>query len=139
MTETFYPTVVREMDDAEGGGFMAIVLDLPGCFSDGSTPEEAVANARDAALEWRDEAARLGRDVPAPGSVFARAEREADALSKQQELIEAQAKLIDALRAQLDALTANHHSTEDPRWHGLLRNVTIAASRPHGDKDVRTH
>lgn len=43
------------------GGFIAIALDLFGCMGDGATPNEAEADCRKAALEWLDEAKRLGR------------------------------------------------------------------------------
>jgi len=32
----------------EGEGFLVEFPDVPGCISDGSTPEEAIANSRDA-------------------------------------------------------------------------------------------
>jgi antitoxin HicB len=43
-----YPVVVEPLPEEEGGGFAAIVPDLPGCMSDGETPEEALGNVRDA-------------------------------------------------------------------------------------------
>ena len=49
-----------------GGGFVATVPDLPGCMSDGETPEEAMHNVMDAIEEWIDASRTLGRDVPAP-------------------------------------------------------------------------
>ena len=47
-----YPLIVKKLSDEDGGGFVAIVPDLPGCMSDGETPEEAVVNVRDAILCW---------------------------------------------------------------------------------------
>jgi hypothetical protein len=38
-----YPVVVEPLSGEEGGGFAAIAPDLPGCMSDGDTPEEALA------------------------------------------------------------------------------------------------
>jgi antitoxin HicB len=35
-------------------------------MSDGDTPEEALANVRDAVAAWIDEARALGRSVPNP-------------------------------------------------------------------------
>jgi hypothetical protein len=40
--------------------------DLPGCMSDGETPEEAIANVRDAIATWIEAAHDLGRSIPAP-------------------------------------------------------------------------
>jgi antitoxin HicB len=54
------------IEPAEGGGFIALVPDLPGCMSDGETVEEAWRSAQDAIAEWIDEANRLGRSVPPP-------------------------------------------------------------------------
>jgi predicted RNase H-like HicB family nuclease len=42
------------------------VPDLPGCMSDGETPEEALANVRDAVAAWIEEAHELGRSVSQP-------------------------------------------------------------------------
>lgn len=63
---TDYPLIVEPLSEEEGGGFVAIVPDLPGCMSDGETPEEAVASARDAILAWIEAAQDLGHAVPKP-------------------------------------------------------------------------
>jgi hypothetical protein len=41
-----YPVVVEPLPIEEGGGFIATVPDLPGCMSDGATPEEAISMCR---------------------------------------------------------------------------------------------
>lgn len=61
-----YPVIVRALDEEEGGGFLAEVPDLPGCQSDGETPEEAVENVKDAIAAWIATAKRIGRAVPEP-------------------------------------------------------------------------
>jgi antitoxin HicB len=61
-----YPVLIEPLPAEDGGGFVATVPDLPGCMSDGSTAEEALANVRDAVAQWIDEARALGRAVPAP-------------------------------------------------------------------------
>ncbi|WP_425277503.1 type II toxin-antitoxin system HicB family antitoxin [Methylobacterium nodulans] len=38
--------MVTPLSAEDGGGFAASVPDLPGCFSDGETPEEAVHTCR---------------------------------------------------------------------------------------------
>ena len=48
MTKLEYPIVVEPLPIEEGGGFLATAPDLPGCMSDGATPEEAVSNIQDA-------------------------------------------------------------------------------------------
>jgi predicted RNase H-like HicB family nuclease len=58
--------VVEPLAPEDGGGFLATVPDLPGCVSDGESPEEALHSVQDAILEWIDEARRLGHEVPKP-------------------------------------------------------------------------
>jgi predicted RNase H-like HicB family nuclease len=64
--ELGYLTTVGLLSRDEGGGFLATVPDLPGCMSDGETPEEALANIQDAVAAWIEEAQALGRAVPHP-------------------------------------------------------------------------
>lgn len=66
-----YPFTVRRMTADEGEGFLIEFPDVPGCISDGSTPEEAIANGRDSLksvlltkLEFKD-------PVPKPGAFAA--------------------------------------------------------------------
>ncbi|MRG55819.1 type II toxin-antitoxin system HicB family antitoxin [Phyllobacterium sp. SYP-B3895] len=68
MTYHKYPVVVSPLSEDDGGGFVAYVPDLPGCMSDGSTPEEAVHNAYDAIEAWLEAAHDHGRPIPAPSS-----------------------------------------------------------------------
>jgi antitoxin HicB len=62
-----YAVVIEPLPEEEGGGFLATVPDLPACMSDGATRAEAAANAEDAIAAWLEEAAALGRTIPAPG------------------------------------------------------------------------
>jgi predicted RNase H-like HicB family nuclease len=66
MTKLEYPVLIEPLSAEDGGGFVATVPDLPGCMSDGETPEEALANVKDAVEAWIEEAQALGRVVPAP-------------------------------------------------------------------------
>ena len=66
-----YPFTVRRMTGEEGEGYLIEFPDVPGCISDGSTPEEAIANGRDALksvlltkLEFKD-------PIPKPGAFAA--------------------------------------------------------------------
>jgi antitoxin HicB len=65
-TKLEYPVLVEPLPPEDGDGFLATVPDLPGCMSDGETPEEALANVRDAVEAWIEEARTLGRSVPTP-------------------------------------------------------------------------
>lgn len=69
-----YSVIVEPLPAEDGGGFVALVPDLPGCMSDGETPEEALTNVQDAISEWIHEARALGRDVPPPSRHLVAAE-----------------------------------------------------------------
>jgi predicted RNase H-like HicB family nuclease len=43
-----YPFTIRSLSAEEGGGFAIEYPDLPGCISDGDTPENALQNGSDA-------------------------------------------------------------------------------------------
>ena len=58
-----FPVVIEPLADEDGGGFVALVPDLPGCMSDGETAEEALANVQDAIVAWIDEAKAVGRAI----------------------------------------------------------------------------
>lgn len=66
MTRLTYPIVIELLPPEEGGGFLALVPDLPGCMSDGTSPEEAVANVQDAIESWIEAAKDLGHAIPVP-------------------------------------------------------------------------
>ena len=61
-----YPVMIRPVPQEDGSGFIAWVPDLPGCMSDGETPQELLANVRDAIVCWMEEARELGRVIPDP-------------------------------------------------------------------------
>jgi len=50
--------------DPEDGGWVAEVPSLPGCFSQGETKEEVIANIRDAIATWIEGAQATGQPVP---------------------------------------------------------------------------
>lgn len=61
-----YEVDIRPLPTEEGGGFVALAPELPGCMSDGETPQEALANAYDAIACWIEAAVEMGRPVPEP-------------------------------------------------------------------------
>ncbi len=63
---TDYPFIVEPLPQEDGGGYVALVPDLPGCMSDGETPEEAAGNVRDAIACWIEAAQDQGRVIPRP-------------------------------------------------------------------------
>ena len=116
MVAPFYPVVVRQLPDEEGGGFIAQVIDLVGCMASGETPHRALGNVHIAMTEWLREARRLGREIPEPNAIVAKASQArveaSDIIARQRELIRAQAALIDQQSAELAALRAGRMADE---------------------------
>lgn len=69
MSPRDYEIDVRPLPASLGGGYIAVVPDLPGCMSDGETPEEALANGYDAAEAWLETAHELDREIPASSAL----------------------------------------------------------------------
>ena len=61
-----YSVLVEPLSPEDGGGFLATVPDLPGCMSDGETPEEAIRNVQGAIEAWLEAARDLGHEIPKP-------------------------------------------------------------------------
>ena len=66
MNPQHYHVDIFPLSEADGGGFMATAPDLPGCRSDGETPEETLTNIYDAIGCWIEAAKEMGRAVPEP-------------------------------------------------------------------------
>lgn len=65
-----YPFTIRPLTQEEGGGFLIEYPDLPGCMSDGETPEEAIRNGRDAVKSYILSCKKYGDPVPKPGATM---------------------------------------------------------------------
>lgn len=63
-----YPFTIRPLSAEDGGGFLIEYPDLPGCHSDGETPEEAIVNGRDAVRSYLLSCRKHGDPVPQPSS-----------------------------------------------------------------------
>jgi antitoxin HicB len=61
-----YPFEIRPLSKDEGGGYAITFPDLPGCRSDGATPEQAIGNGRDALDSWLAVAHEFSDDLPKP-------------------------------------------------------------------------
>ena len=61
-----YP--IQLVYDQEEGDWEAQILDLPGCMSDGSDPNEAVENIKDAQYSWIEVCIERGNEVPLPST-----------------------------------------------------------------------
>ena len=96
-----YPILIAALSAEDGGGYIAVVPDLVGCMSDGSTREEALANAQQAILEWMDAAKEADKKIPEPNSAQARALKQKRDLETK---VKEQAKAIAALDVEIKAL-----------------------------------
>lgn len=63
-----YPITLRRIAAEDGGGWLAEIIDLPGCFSDGETPQEALDNIEDAKKNWLEVAIERKQQIPIPKS-----------------------------------------------------------------------
>jgi antitoxin HicB len=66
-----YPFTIRRLAGDEGEGYLIEFPDVPGCMSDGETPEEAVVNGRDALKCCLLTLKEFGDTIPAPGAFAA--------------------------------------------------------------------
>lgn len=63
-----YPFTIRPLTAADGGGYLIEFPDVPGCMSDGETPEQAIVNGRDALKGCLLTLKEFRRPLPRPGS-----------------------------------------------------------------------
>jgi antitoxin HicB len=63
-----YPFIVRPLTDDEGSGFIIEYADLPGCVSDGDSPEQAIRHGHDAVKAYLLSCAKHGDPIPKPGA-----------------------------------------------------------------------
>jgi len=67
-----YAMRIERLADSDGGGYVAAVPDLPGCMSDGETPEEALRNVQEAIVSWIEAAKEWKMKIPQPSPALAR-------------------------------------------------------------------
>jgi antitoxin HicB len=63
-----YPFIIRPLSEEDGGGFAIEYPDLPGCISDGETPEEAFEHGADAVKSYLLSCAKHGDPFPTPSA-----------------------------------------------------------------------
>jgi predicted RNase H-like HicB family nuclease len=68
-----YAVRIDRLAESDGGGYLATVPDLPGCMSDGETPEEALKNVQEAIATWIEAAEEWKMDIAQPSPAMARA------------------------------------------------------------------
>jgi antitoxin HicB len=66
MNKYEYQIRISKLSEQDGGGYVAIVPELPGCMSDGETYEEALNNIQDAIKGWIETAEFRGQRIPDP-------------------------------------------------------------------------
>jgi predicted RNase H-like HicB family nuclease len=59
-----YAVRIERLADYDGGGYLATVPDLPGCMSDGESPEAALKNVQEAIASWIEAAKEWKIDIP---------------------------------------------------------------------------
>jgi predicted RNase H-like HicB family nuclease len=59
-----YEIIIYWSNDDEA--YVAVVPELAGCMADGSTYQEALANAETVIAEWIETATEIGREIPEP-------------------------------------------------------------------------
>ncbi|MBW7922529.1 MAG: type II toxin-antitoxin system HicB family antitoxin [Rubellimicrobium sp.] len=113
-----YSMVISPISDEDGGGYMARFPDLPGCMSDGETPDAAARNALDAFAVWME--VQIGRKVaiPAPESAHAGFRAWLDGVVEERdrlahELEAAQARIRELERTAAQEWSARSHATGD--------------------------
>ena len=61
-----YRYILKPLSEEDGGGYLIEFPDLPGCISDGETPEEAILMGKDAMEAWLSTAKASGMNIPKP-------------------------------------------------------------------------
>jgi antitoxin HicB len=64
-----YPFTIQPLSDEDGGGYLIEFPDVPGCMSDGDTPEDAITNGRDALKACLLTVKEFGDAIPQPGAL----------------------------------------------------------------------
>jgi predicted RNase H-like HicB family nuclease len=67
MAHLRYRIDIEYLPPHQGGGFLAVVPELPGCKAEGATREQAEVNARAAIDSWISLARDRGLEIPQPG------------------------------------------------------------------------
>jgi predicted RNase H-like HicB family nuclease len=63
----YHIEIVRSVSEEDGdAGWVAKVREWPGCFTQGRTPADLMANIRDAMLTWAAAEIEDGRGIPPP-------------------------------------------------------------------------
>jgi len=113
-----YTLIVEPVSEEDGGGYMASFPDLPGCMSDGETPEEAVANALAAYDSWMEVQEERGAYIPHPNE--AKMEGISQVLGGVSASIETLEAKLEDLEGRIGRLehAAEVEASISRTWHG---------------------
>jgi antitoxin HicB len=64
-----YPFTIQPLSAEDGGGYLIEFPDVPGCISDGETPEQAILNGRDALKSCLQTMREFGDAIPEHGTL----------------------------------------------------------------------
>ena len=98
--------------------YIAEVPELPGCFADGKTPEEAVRNAEVVIAEWVETAKMCGREIPE--NVGFRDDKDSD----MRKLIQRLSKVEDAYYGFICAVLTYVKNNPEKRYPIVERYLT---------------
>ncbi len=126
MNRPDYPFFIRPLLQQEGGGYLIEFPDLPGCLSDGETPEQAIANGRDALQSYLLTAKEFGDPIPEPGRLASGQWRQRVPRSLHARLAERARREVVSLNTFVTALLAEGLGRRNPRRHGSERNRRIS-------------
>lgn len=130
-----YPIGVIPLAPEDGGGYLGVAADLPGCMSHADTPEKALEGAQKAILEWIDEAKEQGIAIPAPGSAAQRMRQDRESLlaqlTSQKQAIDNLDSEVKILRVSLEALLkeANDPDDRQPTWISAATIYAVGKKR----------
>ena len=106
-----YDILIKKLSEQDGGGWLAIVPDLPGCISDGETRAEAAANCEVAIADWLEMAQMDGEELPQVGNAKERVTRQLEAIFQDiMTHLESEAREKKELQSELRQLRELWHS-----------------------------
>ncbi len=130
----------------EEGGFVAEVLELPGCWDEGETAEEAVGNLRETMRAWLESALSQGLRVPEPlearhysGKLVVRMPASLHrrvALLAQLDGVSINQWIVSAIAEKAGAQTAKLTAFETTAWQSPSRVVRVFSATVGAGSDI---
>jgi antitoxin HicB len=125
-----YQVNISPISKEDGGGWLAEIPDLSGCYSDGETPEEAVKNIMEAKKTWIETALKRGQKIPLPrvstdnddysGKFTLRLPK-----SLHRELALSARKENLSLNSYILSLLSYNFGKNETKGHSIVQNITV--------------